>query len=149
LKGEESTSKQPGIIGPISGRSEPEKDQANTKRAPFIDFDQISALLTADKEMALIRVGITIEEVLHELLEQEGLDSGNKKAEVFGRSIAELADKQVITPQIYHALVQFREVRNKIVHWGKGYVPESAVTSAISSGLELLQALLVKIKTSD
>jgi hypothetical protein len=99
-------------------------------------------LLDADKEMALIRIAIEIERTINILLQQRGIAAAGP-----GHSINRAASELVRAGEVAQALTQFQRVRNEIVH-ARRAVPESAITSAIQSGLELLMFLGSRIQRS-
>ncbi len=105
------------------------------------DSDQeIEQLLSTDKEMALIRVGVEIERVLAEL--ERGLPvSSPVRGIVWSRTMRNLVQAGRITPQVSTALTEFRNIRNQLIHPSGGRVPNGAVLSAVDSGLKLLKLL--------
>ena len=109
--------------------------------AVFTDAEQrIELLLSSDKEMALIRVGVEIERVLAEL--ERGLPASSPvRGIVWSRTMRNLVQAGRITPQISTALTEFRNVRNQLIHPSGGRVPDAAVSSAVDSGLKLLKLL--------
>ena len=106
-----------------------------------VSADQrIEVLLSADKEMALIRVGVEIERVLAEL--ERGLPASSPvRGVVWSRTMRNLVQAGRITPQVSTALTEFRNVRNQLIHPSGGRVPDAAVSSAVDSGIKLLKLL--------
>jgi hypothetical protein len=115
-----------GGSGPIGGSSGSVRD------------DNIERLLSGDKELVLIKIGVELERRLSELA-GDGGGSGSGTLP-WSRLIAELEQGNVITKETARALRNFGYVRNLLVHHGSR-VPEAAVTSAIDSGIKLLRVL--------
>jgi hypothetical protein len=81
-----------------------------TEPTDFLDDRQMRSLLETDKEMALIRIGIEIERVLADLERRAGLATSSP-AIVWSRTMRNLQQSELITPQISKALTEFRNVR--------------------------------------
>jgi hypothetical protein len=88
--------------------------------------------------MMLVRIGIEIERVLVQL---DNGDSPSKRPIVWSRTVGSLAERGVITPQIAKALVEFRDVRNQLIHPSGGSVTDALIASAVDSGIKLLRLL--------
>jgi hypothetical protein len=122
--------------------------EAEGQRSPWGDFfsdPRNRTLFDTDKEMMLVRIGIEIERVLVQL---DHGDSPSKRPIVWSRTVGSLADRGVITPQIAKALVEFRDVRNQLIHPSGGSVTEALIASAVDSGIKLLR-LLVGLRDID
>jgi hypothetical protein len=124
----------------VSDGSEPSA-LAEDPRALRSSFDgsRLEALLTADKPMALIRIGIEIEGAINNLLERQGAIAPERYLPI-SRAITALVSSGAITPDVAGALINFQSVRNSIVHASQN-VPDAVVTSTIDSGLQLLRYL--------
>lgn len=109
----------------------------------FFDETRIRALLDVDKDMALIRVAIEIERMTNILAERNGITVPGSKLSL-NQVIPKLVQAGEITAQASRALMQFQRVRNEIVHAGRE-VSEQLITSAISSGWDLLSLLRSKL----
>jgi hypothetical protein len=115
-------------------------DTGKTASTDFLDDRRMRFLLDTDKEMALIRIGIEIERILADLERRAGLPTPSQ-AIVWSRTMRNLQQSGLITPQISKALTEFRNVRNQLIHPSGGEVPEALVTSAVDSGIKLLRLL--------
>ena len=60
---------------------------------------------------------------------------------VWGQAVKKLEQENIITPQIARALIEFRDVRNRLIHPTGGSVTASMVASAVDSGIKLLRLL--------
>ena len=115
--------------------------EAEGKRSPWGDFFSDSrnrTLFDTDKEMMLVRIGIEIERVLVQLDQN---DSPSPRPIVWSRTVNNLATGGVITPQIAKALLEFRDVRNQLIHPSGGSVTDALIASAVDSGIKLLRLL--------
>jgi len=130
------------VIPQLSAEATSEIEGSTTEhRAEPGEFDrQIERLLSADKEMALIRIGVEVERLLAELEHSIGVVAPSHGI-VWSRTMRNLQQNGKITPQISRALTDFRDVRNHLIHPSGGQVPEAAVSSAIDSGIKLVRLL--------
>jgi hypothetical protein len=110
---------------------------------PYIE-SRLNALLDADKEMALIRIAIELERTINILLHQRGIAISGPSYSI-NQAVSELVHAGEITAEVSLALTQFHRVRNEIIH-ARRSVPESAITSVIDSGMDLLLFLNSKIQ---
>jgi hypothetical protein len=131
------TSLEGGQTTGVKGKT---PDTGRTEPPDFLDDRRMRSLLETDKEMALIRIGIEIERILAGLERDNGI-AARTPGVVWSRTIKGLEQQELITPQMAKALIEFRNVRNQLVHPSAGAVPESLVTSAVDSGLKLLRLL--------
>ena len=101
----------------------------------------IDALLSVDTRMALIRIGIEIEQRLAALSRAAGLRVPERGIN-WSRTVGDLLNLGKISPITAKAIIDFRNVRNQIVHpTGSGDVPDALWVSALDSGLTLLNIL--------
>lgn len=143
---------QPGYVGAgdqkagISDSDEDVKENPAGRDAPFGKWlssdnpraDQhMQLLLQTDKQMALIRIGIEIERALTRLINPKTLN----RAIIWSQAIRQLESQGTITPEVAEATIEFRNVRNQIIHPSGGPVPDGVVVSAIDSGRKLLDIL--------
>jgi hypothetical protein len=115
--------------------------EAEGQHSPWGDFfsdPRNRRLFDTDKEMMLVRIGIEIERMLVQL---DHGDSPSKRPIIWSRTVGSLADRGVITPQIAKALVEFRDVRNQLIHPSGGSVTDALIASAVDSGIKLLRLL--------
>lgn len=115
--------------------------EAEGQRSPWGDFfsdPRNRTLFDTDKEMMLVRIGIEIERMLVQLGHD---DSPSKRSIVWSRTVGSLAEQGVITPQIAKALMEFRDVRNQLIHPSGGSVTDALIASAVDSGIKLLRLL--------
>lgn len=115
------------------------KPRVEAYRETEID-NQIQMLLSADKEMALIKIGIEIERVLTELYMHAGGEIFRTRIS-WKNALEFLQSKEKISPATSRACIDFRNVRNQLIHPSRGPVPESVVTSAVDNGIKLLRIL--------
>lgn len=108
---------------------------------------KIESLLSTDREMALIRIGVEIERMLEELEGRDGTRTPSSGI-VWSRTMRDLQVNGIITPQTVTALTNFRNVRNQLIHPSGGRVAESLVISTVDSGIKLLR-LLSTLKRKD
>ena len=102
---------------------------------------RILDLAARDKESALIRLGIEIEKesaIIQQsygaLIPQRGIS--------WSDTISDLEGQSVIPKSITRALMDFRNVRNRVVHATSGSgITEHLITSAIDSGLRIYRLL--------
>jgi hypothetical protein len=111
------------------------------QRSPWGDFfvdPRNRRLFDTDKEMMLIRIGIDIERILVQL--DRGVAASSRPI-VWSRTVENLAARGIITPQIAKALIEFRDVRNRLIHPSGGSVTNAFIASAVDSGIKLLRLL--------
>ena len=92
------------------------------------------------KEMALIKTGIEIERVLTDLYQAAG-GTVPRTGIVWSRAIEFLVSKGDLAPATSRACIEFRNVRNQLIHPSGGKVADALVTSAVDSGVKLLRIL--------
>lgn len=139
------TTSQPEVGNRNQGHERESLEPETGTPGPYTER-RIRALLDADKEMALIRIAIEIERTINILLQQRGIAIAGPGYSI-NRAASELVRAGEVTGEVAQALTQFQRVRNEIVH-ARRAVPESAITSVIQSGLELLLLLDSKIQRS-
>lgn len=101
---------------------------------------QILELAAKDKEAALIKLAIEIEREMILLSKPKGLSVTRS---TWRALVTSLTEHGIITPDTGDALLQFRDLRNQVIHSGfGGPVQQRALDSALDSGLRLL--LLIK-----
>jgi Sec-independent protein translocase protein TatA len=101
---------------------------------------QIQMLLSADKEMALVKIGVELERILAELYQKAGGDIPRTRM-TWRQALEFLESKGEISRATARACIEFRNVRNQLIHSSGGRVPDSVVTSAVDSGIKLLRIL--------
>lgn len=102
--------------------------------------DSILELASRDKETAVVRVAIEIEKELARLFRAAQLGSQPPKS--MRSMVDQLAANGVLPRATAKAIVEFRNVRNKVIHPTQfDTVPESALASSIDSGIRLLRLL--------
>jgi hypothetical protein len=137
-------------VGPVDAVAEyteepaqPEPPTAN--RAPrsdwgdFFEDQRNRTLFDTDPDMMLVRLGIEIERALAQLAPE--LIQGSARPMVWSYAVRKLEQSNVITPQIARALIEFRDVRNRLIHPTGGSVTAAMVASAVDSGIKLLRLL--------
>jgi uncharacterized protein YutE (UPF0331/DUF86 family) len=102
--------------------------------------DAILNLASRDKETAVVRIAIEIEKELARLFVAAELGSHPPKS--IRSMVDQLAAKGVLPRATAKAIIEFRNVRNKIIHPSQiDAVPESALGSSVDSGIRLLRLL--------
>jgi uncharacterized protein YutE (UPF0331/DUF86 family) len=102
--------------------------------------DAILELASRDKETAVVRVAIEIEKELARLFQAAELGSHPPKS--IRIMVDQLAAKGVLPKATAKAIIEFRNVRNKVIHPSQvDIVPQSALASSIDSGVRLLRLL--------
>lgn len=102
--------------------------------------DNILALAVQDKEAALLRLAIEIEKALSLLYRNAGL--GDKPPRTIQETVKQLVSKQILPPTVGDAIIEFRNVRNMVIHPMTTTIPkEGFLTSTIDSGLRILRIL--------
>jgi hypothetical protein len=102
--------------------------------------DSILELASRDKESAVVRLMIELEKELATLYQKNGL--GSEPPKTIRELVDQLASRKVLSDSTAAAIIEFRNVRNKIIHpKHSGIIPESVLTSAIDSGIRLLRIL--------
>jgi hypothetical protein len=88
---------------------------------------------------ALVRLGIEIEREMLLRCRELGVDLGRP---TWPEMIHALTDKKVLSGALGRALIEFRDVRNQVIHAGvRGPVQKEMLTRTIDSGLRLLRLL--------
>lgn len=100
---------------------------------------QILDLAAKDREAALIRLGIEIEKLLAVLCKQTNLADTSG---TWQKTVAVLVQKGVLDSSLGKAIIEFRNVRNQVIHSGlRGPVKKDILARAIDEGLKILQYL--------
>lgn len=133
---------------------QPVSEESNNKDASLKRVDDyprsdanVSELLSGDKELALIKIGIEIERSLSQLQSLHRLRVSPPS--IWGKNLRLLEDEGIISHEVVGALLEFRQVRNRLVHPTDMRVPESLIGSAIDSGIKLLRLLKNRIDYED
>lgn len=124
-------------------------DEKGTKRladaAPATAIEQVELqskildLSAKDREAALIRLSIEIEKELARLSNKV---SYKDSVSSWRRAVDALLKAQVIEAPLGDALLEFRDVRNQVIHSGlRRPVKQQILLSAIDDGLVILQHL--------
>jgi hypothetical protein len=97
-------------------------------------------LASRDKESAVVRLVMEIEKDLGRLFQQANL--GARPPRTIREMVGQLVAKGVLSTETGKAIIEFRNVRNQVIHPTQGgAVPESVLVSAIDSGLRILRLL--------
>ena len=130
-------------VGPVP----PQTSESPSKDSSYEWNKKIESLLSTDRDMALIRIGVEIERTLYEL---EGRVATRTPSSgiVWSRTMKNLQINGIITPQTVTALTDFRNVRNQLIHPSGGRVAESLVIRTVDNGIKLLR-LLSTLKRKD
>ena len=107
---------------------------------PRDEVDDIEAALSDDKEVALIRIGIEIERVLTDLYQNAG-GYVPPNGIIWSKTTQFLVNKGDLSPATSRACIEFRNVRNQLIHPSGGKVADELVVSALDSGIKLLRLL--------
>jgi hypothetical protein len=100
----------------------------------------ILELASRDKESAVVRLVIELEKELATLYQENGL--GSEPPKTIREVVNQLVARKIISDSTAAAIIEFRNVRNKVIHPSQsGKVPESVLASTIDSGVRLLRLL--------
>lgn len=100
---------------------------------------KILELAVRDRDAALIRLSIEIEKQLALLSQKAGL---KETSATWRKTVDALLRAGVIEPTLAKAIIEFRDVRNQVIHSGlRGPVKREILTRAIDDGLIILQYL--------
>ena len=120
-----------GEVAQILGGREPSSFDIESK---------VLDLAAKDKESALVRLAIEIERQLLFLHEMYHLPA--QQHPTWSRLLADLTNNKVITEDFANTILEFRNVRNRVIHSGfQGQLQEGLVTRAMDSGLKLFRLL--------
>lgn len=96
-------------------------------------------IATKDKAAALLRLSMEIEKQIASLCKDAGLMPEHR---TWRESVNTLTRAKVIEPNLASALIEFRDVRNQVIHSGlRVPVQQSMLTRALDDGLQLLRLL--------
>jgi hypothetical protein len=96
-------------------------------------------IASKDKAAALIRLGIEIEKRLALLCKEANVMPEHR---TWRDSVNTLTRAKILEPRLGSALIEFRDVRNQVIHSGlRAPVQQSMLTRAIDDGLNLLKLL--------
>lgn len=97
-------------------------------------------LASRDKESAVVRLAIEIEKELASVYYPMGAGAG--PAVTMRELVEALVSRHILSRPTADAIIDFRDVRNKVIHPAKaGKVPDSVLASTIDSGIRLLRLL--------
>lgn len=100
---------------------------------------RILELAVKDRDAALIRLSVEIERQLALLSQKAGL---KETSATWRKTVDALLQADVIEPTLAKAIIEFRDVRNQVIHSGlRGPVKREIITRAIDDGLIILQYL--------
>jgi uncharacterized protein YutE (UPF0331/DUF86 family) len=96
-------------------------------------------IASKDKAAALIRLGIEVEKRIALLCKEANVMPAHR---TWRDSINALTQAKILEPKLGNALIEFRDVRNQVIHSGlRAPVQQSMLTRAIDDGLNLLRLL--------
>ena len=101
--------------------------------------ERILDLASRDKESAIVRLAIEIEKELETLYRRA--DPGTDPPKSIRELVEELESRGVLSPAVTKAIIEFRDVRNRVIHPRAGQVHAYAVSSALDSGIRILRLL--------
>lgn len=100
----------------------------------------ILELASKDREAAVVRLAIEIEEELYALVGPSEMPTERPKT--IRKMVNELVSRQILPSPAAAAILEFRDVRNRVIHPSQaGVVPSTVLASAIDSGIRLLRLL--------
>ncbi|HXJ14089.1 MAG TPA: hypothetical protein VNH19_17575 [Candidatus Limnocylindrales bacterium] len=107
---------------------------------PGTSEEHILDVASRDKESAVVRLVIEIEKELGRLFQEANL--GSHPPRTIREMVDQLVAKNVLSREAGKAIIEFRNVRNQVIHPTQGgTVPESVLVSAIDSGVRILRLL--------
>ncbi len=96
-------------------------------------------LATKDKSAALVRLAIEIEKEMALRCKELGIELPRP---TWRESVDALSREKVLAPQMARALIEFRDIRNQVIHSGlRGAVQGHLIDRALDNGLQLLRLL--------
>jgi hypothetical protein len=99
-------------------------------------------LAAKDKSAALVRLAIELEKEMVLLCKEIGIEL---RRPTWREAAETLMRKQIIEPPLARALIEFRDIRNQVIHSGLGGpVQETLIDRALDNGLQLLRLLKEK-----
>jgi hypothetical protein len=102
--------------------------------------DAILTLAAQDKESAVVRLAIEIERELAALYHKKEVASEVPKT--IRELVNQLVAKGILSSSTGTAIIEFRDVRNRVIHpTVGGTVPPPVLASAIDSGIRILRIL--------
>jgi hypothetical protein len=101
--------------------------------------ERILDLASRDKESAIVRLAIEIEKELETLYRRA--DPGTDPPKTIRELVHELESKGVLSPAVGKAIIEFRDVRNRVIHPRAGQVHAYVLSSALDSGIRILRLL--------
>lgn len=102
---------------------------------------RILELAAKDRDAALIRLSLEIEKQLALLSQKSGFKDTSA---TWRKTVDALLHSGVIEPPLAKAIIEFRDVRNRLIHSGlRSPVKREILTRAIDDGLIILQHLKV------
>jgi hypothetical protein len=100
----------------------------------------ILELASRDKESAVVRLAIEIEKELAAKSAINGLAA--ERSSTIRAMVDRLTSMKVLSPATASAIIEFRNVRNQVIHPAQGHiVSDSVLASAIDSGIRILRIL--------
>jgi hypothetical protein len=122
----------------------PSASAISSRTAASLDTDveaRVLDLAARDKYSALLRLGIEIEQELAAIQRAHGNEIPTKGIS-WSTTIKDLHSRGIISGAIEHACMEFRSVRNRVIHATReGPVSEQLASSAIDSGLRIYRLL--------
>jgi uncharacterized protein YutE (UPF0331/DUF86 family) len=106
-KAEESTGSRAALRESHTNRVKAVQEKQGTQNA-------ILALAAQDKESAVVRLTIEIEKELAALFHANGL--GTEPPKTIRELVNKLVEKKVLSPSTGTAILEFRDVRNQVIH---------------------------------
>jgi uncharacterized protein YutE (UPF0331/DUF86 family) len=101
--------------------------------------EKILELASRDKESAIVRIAIEIEKGLETLF--RSASPGTDPPKTIRELVRELELKGVLSPPVAKAIIEFRDVRNRVIHPRVGQVHAYVLSSALDSGIRILRLL--------
>jgi hypothetical protein len=119
---------------------EAHKDRLNVERIADTSMEStILDLATRDKGAALVRLAIEIEREMALLCKELGI---TLQRSTWREMVEGLAREGLLDVPFARALMEFRDVRNQVIHSGlRGAVQENMLTRALDDGLQLFRFL--------
>ena len=121
--------------------------RAHTSVDRIVDTTVESTILdlaTKDKEAAVVRLAIELEKEMVLLCRKLGIEP---QGTTWRELVNSLAGNKIIEPPLARALIEFRDVRNQVIHSGvRGPVQESMLTRTLDDGLQLLRLLKISAR---
>lgn len=122
----------------IAAAGEPTTSAPDTPIS-FDEAEHFLRLASQDKQIAILQIATEIEKELLGFSRRLGIDPPPHSIR---QTVKAMQSKGILSQELADAIIEFRDVRNKVAHpIRENVVDESVVTSTIDSGVRIVQLL--------